>query len=304
MIAIALLVLLTQAVGTPLDLIAVAQALTPMALPVLVGLAVAATCLHRHAMGFASAIVGCGYLALIAPLVFAGSGPEPAGGEPTVSIVAANLLYRNDQIDAAADMLHTIDADVLALSEVTPDIAAALQRHPLADQYPFRVDASAPLASGLMIWSRLPLGPVGEQPDFRRAIDTTVLTDAGAIRLLLVHPPPPVFDRAQWTAELDSIAGVVDETLFPTVVLGDFNASYFHPSYRRMLGDADLHDVLVDQGRAFTPTWPTDSRLPPFAPLDHVLLDPSLSTLAVTVSEVPGSDHRAVIATVTFAALG
>ncbi len=300
-IAAAILVLVTQFFGTHLRVIAVAQALTPFAVPVLVALAVAASLSRRPTIGFSAALAGCGYLAVLAPLVFAGSGPAPAAGGPQLTIVSANMLFRNDRIDDAADRLRALDADVLALSEVTPEIAARLAQHPLARDYPHRIDAPARAASGLMVWSRTPLGPVGDPPVFRRAIDTTVVTDAGLVRILLLHPPPPVFDLPQWEDELDAVATVVGQTTFSTVVLGDFNASFFHPPYRRMVGEADLHDALADEGLGLKPTWPTDGWLPPFATLDHILLDQSLATLDADVIEIPGSDHLAVVATITFA---
>ena len=300
-VVVALAVLVTQAIGTPLDIIAMAQAATPFAIPLLGLLAVGATAVRRHALAVAAAITGLGYVAVTAPLVLAGSGPAPDETAPRVSIVAANLLFGNERIDDAADALLELDVDVLALSEVTPEIADRLRRHPIAHEYPHRVERPAPLASGLLVWSRLPLGPVGDQPDFRRAIDTTVVTGDGLLRLLLVHPPPPVFDRDQWHDELRAIPRVVSGTAFPTVVLGDFNASQFHPPFRRMVGDADLHDVLVDTDRPFTATWPTDSVLPPFTPIDHILLQQSVATVDAHVATIPGSDHRAVVATVAFA---
>ena len=295
-------VLATQAVGTPFALVAMAQAATPFAVPVLVVMAVGATAVRRHALAIAAAFAGLGYVAVTAPLVLAGSGPAAAVTAPRVSIAAANLLFENERVDDAADALLALDVDVLALSEVTPEIAAELHRHPLADEYPHRVERPAALASGLVVWSRLPLGPVGEQPDLRRAIDTTIVTGDGLLRLLLVHPPPPVYERTRWRAELRAIPRVVSETAFPTIVLGDFNASHFHPPFRRMVGSADLHDVLIDIGRPFTPTWPTDSPLPPFTPLDHIVLQRSVATVDADVATIPGSDHRAVVATVAFAA--
>lgn len=301
-VVVALAVLATQAIGTPFDVVAMAQAATPFAIPALAMMAVGATAVRRHALAVATAITGLGYVAVTAPLVLAGPGPAPDAGAPEVSIVAANLLFGNEQIDDAADALLELDVDVLALSEITPEIADRLHRHPLADRYPHRVERPAPLASGLVIWSRLPLGPVGDQPEFRRAIDTTIVTGDGLLRLLLVHPPPPIFDRDQWHTELRAIPGVVSETAFPTVVLGDFNASPFHPPFRRMVGEADLHDVLVDRGRPFAATWPTDSLLPPFTSLDHILLQRSVATVDAGVATIPGSDHRAVVATVAFAA--
>ena len=300
-VTIAVGVLGSQLIGTPFGVFAAAQALSAFVVPALVALAVAATVTGRAPLGFVSALVGCGYLALIAPVVLAGSGPAPSADAPRITLVAANVMFRNDRISEVGDELAALDADVLALSEITPAIAEQLRAHPVADRYPYRVEAPAEFASGLMIWSRLPLGPVGEQAAFDRSIDTTVITDQGLVRVMLVHPPPPTQRRDVWNEELRSIAAVVDQTLFATVVVGDFNSSYFHPPFRRMIADADLHDALVDSGLGLTPTWPTDLFIPPFATLDHVLLDRSLATVGAGVSPIPGSDHRAVSATITFA---
>ena len=43
------------------------------------------------------------------------------------------------------------------------------------------------------------------------------------------------------------------------------------------------------------PTWPTDGRLPPLLPIDHVLVDKRCPVDTFATFDVPGGDHKAVL---------
>ena len=89
--------------------------------------------------------------------------------------------------------------------------------------------------------------------------------------------------------------------LEPDLVVGDFNATADHAPMRA-LADAGYRDVgeLANQG--WQPTWPTrgvfDLLGLPLAQIDHVLVGDRLAALDLGTVAVPGSDHRAVVATV------
>lgn len=296
----------TQPLGTPTSSIAALQALTPWALPPVVGTAVAATWRRHHRLGFAAALVGFAYLALTAPLAFPARGPAVAEGSSTIDVVAANVLYSNDRTTEVGDVVLGSDADVLALAEVTPRILSALENHAFAGRYPYRVERVGPLARGLVIWSRLPIddnvAPGVAAGVAQRTLEATVATPDGPIRLVLVHPPPPVFNHELWATEIAALPAIVEHSETPTVILGDFNATIFHPPYRSAVSQAGLVDALPASGSSLAMTWPTDEWMPPFVAIDHVLVERSLAVGDAGTFEVPGADHRAVWATVGFAA--
>lgn len=296
-------VLATQLIGTPHRTIAALQALTPWAIPVLMAIAVVAAIAGAHRLGFAGSLVALGYLALVAPVVFARGGPDARPDATPITVAAINILYSNREIDELAASIGALDADVVALSEVPEHLAARLVRTPVADRYPYRLDRSGPLASGMLLWSRYPFESVDEVPGtLWRSVDAQIATPDGSVRVIAVHPPSPVFDQDAWTrelAQLPALAAGVDE---PLVIMGDFNASWFHPPFRAAIHAAGLRDVLVDEGHGMAMTWPTDELVPPFVTLDHVLVDGALATVGGRAIAVPGSDHRGVVATVALAA--
>ena len=73
----------------------------------------------------------------------------------------------------------------------------------------------------------------------------------------------------------------------------------------RALADAGFRDVgeLANQG--WQPTWPSSGEVsllgvpvPSLAQIDHVLVGPRLAAIGMHTHEIPGSDHRAVVAEV------
>lgn len=85
-------------------------------------------------------------------------------------------------------------------------------------------------------------------------------------------------------ASLDRLAGTV-------VAAGDFNSTRDMAQFRRIL-DSGYHGAGV-----FTPTYPADSALPPVLGIDHILTRNG-SPGRTWTADIPGSDHRAVLATV------
>ena len=79
------------------------------------------------------------------------------------------------------------------------------------------------------------------------------------------------------------------------ILAGDFNATLDHAELRRVLdrGYADAADTV---GHGLRATWPSDRRFPPPVTIDHVLADERCGVRDLEVIDVPGSDHRAVLA--------
>ena len=153
----------------------------------------------------------------------------------------------------------------------------------------------------MAVWSRYPLDENERQATINRTVDTWIETPDGPLRMLGVHPPTPVFDFAGWTREIDQITDDVSMLSEPTLVIGDFNASYWHPSFRRLL-DQGLVDAHMTHGAGWTASWPTDELFPPFVRLDHALTSSELVSVDVHDFEVPGSDHAGFVVTVVPAA--
>jgi endonuclease/exonuclease/phosphatase (EEP) superfamily protein YafD len=297
-LAVAGILAVTQAAGwSGLRVVAVMQALTPY-LGALVLPVVAVSLWQRRPLMTATGVaVGLGLLVLAAPLVFPGERPVPVADATELRIASGNLLYRNDRVGDVPDRLRAIDADVIVFVEYSTAHRETLEASPLAELYPYRVDRGGGEVGGAAVWSRTPV-TVGPFPDtVNRGLDVTVAGPHGAVRILALHVPTPLVSLEGWHADLRTVARLTAETTAPTVVIGDLNASYWHPVFREVL-DAGLTDAHMANARGFTTSWPTDRIVPPFVRLDHALTTDDLVATDVTDFDIPGSDHRGLVVTV------
>jgi endonuclease/exonuclease/phosphatase (EEP) superfamily protein YafD len=222
---------------------------------------------------------------------------RPSGDEakPLLRLVSANLLFETLDFERTLQALAALEADVLALSEVTPDMRRHLQR--LETTHPHALDTcAADSVYGLLILSRFPLtrrsGGIGEDPAPRHlAADLSVGADT--ISLIAIHPTNPLrFSRAhRIPAEFDAVARLCATARGDLIVTGDCNAAGWS-SYLRALEAAA---GLANDGKT-RPSWPT--WLPPLVrlPLDHVWVRGRVALLQAALGPKFGSDHLPLIA--------
>ena len=294
------LVTLTQTVGYDgFRFVATLQSLTPYLGAVVAAPAVLAAWRSWHAMGLVSASIGIALLLLAVPLVVPPDQPSPVDGADGMRIAAVNLLFSNDRTSEVADVLATLDLDVIVFSEFTAEHQAVLSDHELADRFPHRIDRDGLFAGGVAVWSRHRLVPDEPPATVNYSIDARVDGPDGVVRVLAVHPPTPIYDFDTWRGDIELIGDAADSGRdLPTLVIGDFNASYWHPVFRRLLrrGWTDAH---MANGRGWSTSWPTDRAFPPFIRLDHALTGKRLVSTDVEDFRVPGSDHAGLVVTVS-----
>lgn len=289
------IVLLLQFVDEPSIRVAILQSFTPW-MPVAAVAAVATACVIRADLGGAfAAALAIVSLAVVTPVAWADELPAPMEGASPFSVVAANLLYSNERIDDVGDRLLDLDADAIALVEITPLSLEELEAHPLAEAYPHRIDRPGWAASGLAIWSRYPMTALPDRGFGPRIIEAEIAFTDAAVRVVAAHPPPPVSDRELWIAEVSNLPALAEGD-DPVVILGDFNASWFHPPFRHAVREAELVDAAAATGDGLSMTWPSHGLIPAFVAIDHVLFGDGLTALDADVVPIPGSDHHAVVA--------
>lgn len=272
-------------------------------LPLVVALA-----LRRWAVAAAAAVVIAAFAAALLPRAFGDGGRPVNSGGPTVRIMASNLFVGAGDPEAVVALAARERVDVLALEELTPAELGRLRRAGLTRLLPYAVyDPAGGGGSGSGLFSRRPLrrrAPVNPRP--QQGEPRALLAVPGArapLDVQVIHPLPPTTAawRGVWEAMLDALPrpGVRRGAAPLAVLAGDFNATLDHARLRRLLGgDGGYVDAADLVGAGYATTWPAGRHVPPEIAIDHVLVDPRVRVDAFSVHLVPGSDHRAVVATV------
>lgn len=243
--------------------------------------------------------VACALLsALVLPRAI-GDGTVDADGHRTITVLAANVHRGTADPDALLALAARTDADVLSVEELTPRFAAELRAAGIAERMPFHVLEMAEHSSGAGLYSRRPLSPLPGPGrfQFRMPRARLSLAGGGAIRLVVAHPfPPQPGHVGVWEESLRSLPSAGFGP--PWLLLGDFNATLDQSQFRDLVdrGYADAGEVA---GLGLEPTFPQEGHLIPPITIDHVLADRRLGIVSYAVEGLPGSDHRAVLATVT-----
>jgi endonuclease/exonuclease/phosphatase (EEP) superfamily protein YafD len=276
-------------------------AYTPYAAIAALLLMVAALALRIWAAAGAAALVAIVLAALVLPRAFGDDRPTPSG--VSLTVLASNLKYGNGDPGALAELVRANDVDVLCVQELTPGAVVGLRDAGIDDLLPESVLIPEPQTEGSGIYSRYPLRKLGtgrlDAPGFAMASGTVTVPAAGAVELASVHPVPPTGPStvAEWGDGLNALPRATPDAGL-RILAGDFNATLDHAEFREIV-DTGYADAAEAAGEALSPTWPTDRfleilHLP--VTIDHVLADERIAVGDVSVHEIPGSDHRAVLA--------
>jgi endonuclease/exonuclease/phosphatase (EEP) superfamily protein YafD len=125
----------------------------------------------------------------------------------------------------------------------------------------------------------------------------------GGADVIAVHTATPARRHVrQWAAELEMLRSWCGENSRAHIVVGDVNATLDHAPLRAALNGT--RDVAADCGQGLIATWP--SALPRWlgVQIDHVFTNGGPLPLSLRVLDLPGSDHRAIIAQVVLPASG
>nr|NLD40872.1 endonuclease/exonuclease/phosphatase family protein [Actinomycetales bacterium] len=247
---------------------------------------------------------------------------EDLAGQPEntgeTTIVALNTQWANVPPDVVASLVTAAQADVVFLPE-TPIIDAIHVRDLLGvagrefQVFPERKGDSRD--TSLLVANDFGEYRSGGHPVIGASRAEPVGASGGAATgptLTAVHayPPPTPWplswlygepreaadaSRDRWVTEVrDSLATCTGQPW--GIIGGDFNATRDHISG---MPDCGYVDVLVQTGAGGWGTWPDEVHPLLGAPIDRILVDPAhWSPVDSWLVELPGTDHRAVVARV------
>jgi len=218
-----------------------------------------------------------------------------------VRFLTLNALVGRASPAAIASMVRQHTPDVLAVQELTPELAASLDEAGLPDLLPFSCLQPRPGHTGVGVWSSRPVRQLPPVPATRNPMLRTELDVGWPITITVVHPPAPLRGGQRvWQQDMGRLLAALTGTAGQQMVAGDFNASRDHRAFRRLLA-ADFVDCADAAQQRPWPgfTWPANRRFPPLMRLDHVLVSrPGATVRESRTLAIPGTDHRGVMAVI------
>ncbi|WP_129782854.1 endonuclease/exonuclease/phosphatase family protein [Promicromonospora panici] len=218
----------------------------------------------------------------------------------TLRVMTLNARYGEADAETVVDLVESQHVEVLAVQELTPDFEVALVDAGLDDLLAHSLTVpvvDSPAGSGL--WASMPLTDEEQGRGTSFAMPSALVDVGGTeVRVTVVHPYPPMLaETTTWRTELVELADQVHADETPQIMAGDFNATYDHASFREVLGSRFV-DATREWGAGPTVTWPEGNPVPALFALDHVVVEKDMPVSDVVSMQVPGTDHRALLATV------
>lgn len=232
-------------------------------------------------------LIGLPLVAL--PWLTASPAAPHADGSPDLVVTVANVNIRQRDPDALLAWLQRSPANVVVLTELSPDYARALETRRFGG---FPHQALHPLASppGLGILSDRPLRDVRVLADSLGALrmDATLDVDGRAVQFIAAHPKPPMATRKFVARDqlLRTLAAQASRQ--PMIVAGDFNATPWSSAMR----DPRMRPLKRITGWA--PTYPSEGHGFLGVGIDHVLMSSSFAGTGAERGPDIGSDHLPV----------
>jgi endonuclease/exonuclease/phosphatase (EEP) superfamily protein YafD len=293
-------------------------ALTPVV--AVIAVVVAAVCFlaRRRSAGAVALVAALALLAVVVPRATDDGDPTvtPGPDSAPVTVATVNMKFGQARPEAVVGLVREQQVDVLGLQEITPEAEQALAAAGLRGDLPFLVSRAREGAGGTALLARHPLVPSGlvlREGVFSQ-VTARVLAPSGPVDVVVAHPAAPVFrdDAAGWAREIANLPGPAPLEGPPRLVIGDLNATLDHRPLRELLGgdirgstpigersstigDGTWSDAAAAVGAGLQGTWPTDSTLPPFAAIDHVLVSGPIAPVDLTTRVLPGTDHAGVV---------
>ncbi|MFB9851347.1 endonuclease/exonuclease/phosphatase family protein [Micromonospora andamanensis] len=261
---------------------------------------VLALALRRRGPALVAALTTLTLLTLVVPRAL--PAPQPRAAGPTVRVLTANLLAGAADPRTVVELVRSRQVDLLLVQEFTPAAEAELDRLGLGELLAHRQLNPVVGTPGSGLYARHPTSDGGIRQlrggwGFTQAYATVAVPGAPPVRVESAHPAAPyaIDQVGSWRTDLAAQpAATPDGPL--SILAGDFNATLDHGPLRDLLGTGYV-DAAASVGAGLTGTWgPYDGDPIPPVVIDHVLVDRRIAVRDVTVHNLPGSDHRMVLA--------
>lgn len=238
-------------------------------------------------------------LGAVVPRAVASTAPPPG---PELSILSFNVLHGRAEVASLAELVRAHRPDLVVLPEAGEGFRERLGPK-VADLGYRSWVTTAPgerEGAGIVVLAAPRLGAVTATPlDLGTRFRWLELRGGGlgTVGVVAVHTAAPIRRwMPDWAAELGLLRTWLGEGRGPHVVVGDVNATLDHAPLREALGGA--RDVAADRGQGLASTWPTGWPRWFGVQIDHVFTSGGVHPAGARILDLPGSDHRALLAQV------
>lgn len=261
---------------------------------------------RRNFLSGIAVVVVVATVAIQLPWYYFGRAAD-SGQHADVRVLSLNL-HKGEASPQAVVGLAEENADVIAVSELTPEAVMNFSQAGVDEAFPYSVLIPASGAKGVGLWSRFPLSTMVPAGHRNTGIAVARLQIPGVRFNLVVasiHIMSPVAADANsfrgWRMGITATAANLHEFAdmagpAAVIVAGDFNSTPDMRQFRDLLSNG-YRDAAEETAAGFAPTFPSHVWSPPLITIDHVLTR-NAGAYSIRTVTMPGSDHRALLATV------
>ena len=245
-------------------------------------------------LAVAASVLLIGVVAVLGPWL-PQRGPQPTS---PLRVASANVLFNSEQKAAGASAVIAVDADVVIAVEATPGF-----RLTMADAFAYASTDDQLGELDEIVYARWPIIEVAPLPGILGSLGVRAVVQRpeGRFAVYAIHLFRPWLDDSKASVpfslhrrQTDGLRDLVEAEQLPTVLAGDLNLVDRTSGYRALVA------TLRDAGRSgwVGPTTLKTKFRPLLARIDHIFVTRDWCAADGSGFEIPGSDHRGVVADV------
>ncbi|MCK5707471.1 MAG: endonuclease/exonuclease/phosphatase family protein [Candidatus Aureabacteria bacterium] len=217
----------------------------------------------------------------------------PSYENRSLSVIAVNLNANNNRLFNAINILVNLDPDILLISEITDRTINHLK--PIEKAYPYKILFPRNDGFGIGLFSKIKLdnSSVRFSPDDNYMIPY-IYAEIDGLHLYGIHPLHPTSSR-YFKDRLGVFSAIKKHPKM--IILGDFNTVPWSSLLKNTKKRLDLIDIKGGF-RTLIPTWGTWIIFG--LSIDGCLISKNISAKNYNTIPIPGSDHKAIIAEISY----
>lgn len=214
----------------------------------------------------------------------------------TLSLMASNVLQKNEQYARVIDEVLRKDPDLLVFTETNKIWRDELRKGLKDFGYEYRMEMPLDNTYGMMFYSKLKLIDPKIEFLLKDSIPSmhtkVVLPSREIIELHIIHPTPPMPPHDGSSTDRDAqmmmVAKMAKNAKHPVLVTGDFNDVAWSETTSLFQNVSQLLDPRI--GRGFYNTFDVNSWLMRW-PLDHIFVSKEFRLVDMSLGKDVESDH-------------